>query len=191
MPIPQPRIVQTLPLTMSIWDLVVFAVISTMPPFELYAPTASSSLRGRVSENYLKRIISTFYDNVQDCMEEILRDSLIPLKPICDILASSYTSISCMEEHEVVVPSKKFVKSFKRSTGAWRSLHTEPLTHLVDIFKEYLMQEFHHQLWRLIQKSDLVTKSLEDAQRTYQLADREVRVNDLEISNPNQKITDL
>lgn len=82
MHIPQPRIAQVPPLMANIWDLPAFAAISATPPLELPTPTASSSLRGRVSENYLKRIISTFYDTIQDCMDEILRDSLIPLPPL-------------------------------------------------------------------------------------------------------------
>lgn len=92
-PIPRPKIVQAPSVTSSIWDLPAFAVILVTSPLNsLHLLT--SSLRDRVSDNYLRRITSKFYDIVQDCVDEILRDSLIPLEPTGDILASSYASIS-------------------------------------------------------------------------------------------------
>lgn len=74
-------------------------------------------------------------------MDKILRDGLIPLEPIRDILANSYASISYIMGHEVVAPLERYVKAFMCLVGAWSNLHTDPLTPLVDLFKECLMQE--------------------------------------------------
>lgn len=71
------------------------------------------------------------------------------------------------------------------SASAWRSLYTDPLTHLVDLSKEHLTQEFQQKKDELIQQWDLITKSLEDVQQTQQLAGRKVRMKDLEITNLN------
>lgn len=65
-------------------------------------------------------ITSTFYDMVQGCVDEVLRDRVIPLEPIGDILASSYTSISYVVGHDTAAPFEKYIKVFKCSASAWR-----------------------------------------------------------------------
>lgn len=51
-------------------------------------------------------------------MDEILRDSLIPLEPIRNILANSYASISYVVGHEATAPFERYVKGFMCSVGA-------------------------------------------------------------------------
>lgn len=150
-PIPSPMIAQELPLIASIWNLLVFVAIFTTPLFELPATSALSPLQDNVSENYLKRINFTFYDTMKDCVYEVLKDGLISMEPIGDILASFYVSVIYMVGHEVAAPFEKYVKVFMHLASAWRSLHINPMTPLVDIFKERLMREFQQQREGLIQ----------------------------------------
>lgn len=115
-----------LPIIASIWDLPAFAAISTTPLFVLPTPYASSSRRGRVSGNYLRRITSTFYNTMQDCVDEILRNSLNPFEPIEDILATSYASVSYVVGHEVAAPFESHFKAFMCFIGSWKSLLADP-----------------------------------------------------------------
>lgn len=52
---------------------------------------------------------------MKDCVDEILRNGLIPLEAIEDILASSYASISYVMGNEAAAPFEIYVKAFMRS----------------------------------------------------------------------------
>lgn len=52
---------------------------------------------------------------MKDCVDEILRNGLIPLEAIEDILAISYASISYVMGNEAAAPFEIYVKAFMRS----------------------------------------------------------------------------
>lgn len=82
---------------------------------------------------------------MKDCVDEILRNGLIPLEAIEDILASSYASISYVMGNEAAAPFEIYVKAFMRSANAWRIFYAYLMTLLVDVFKGHLMKEFQQQ----------------------------------------------
>lgn len=110
----------------------------------------------------LKELIDNFYDTIRDCVGEVLRDSLIPLEPLRDIMAGPYASISYLCGHKKATPYEWYVEAFMRRVGVWRNLHADPITHLIEVEMQRLRGEYRQQSEKILKCRELTLQSLKN-----------------------------